>query len=157
MSTNADGSGEWLRPKNLLSCVDYLAPKKGDPKYWIYQAVVDGDVRARRDGRILTKEEASALDKTRWSDTEGDYYALPPDIELSAEDAKRIFETLKSEGFKLMIETKGRFVFGSYRIVEDMVIVTTQDGSSKTVPIGISSSESLARIVLRELTDEGKA
>ena len=44
-----------------------------------------GDARLKHKGRILTTEEAAALRKTRW-DAENSY-ALPPDIQISVEDA----------------------------------------------------------------------
>ena len=56
----------------------------------IFRAVIDGTIRAKHKGRILTTEEAAALGKTRW-DAENSY-ALPPDIQLSVEDALLIFK-----------------------------------------------------------------
>jgi hypothetical protein len=61
-----------------------------DKQQHIFRAVIDGTIRARHDGRILTTEEAAALGKTRW-DTEYSY-ALPPDIQLSVEDALLVFK-----------------------------------------------------------------
>jgi hypothetical protein len=58
---------------------------------------------------------------------------------------------------KLSITLKdGRVVDGHYGVHERMVTVMTARGS-KTTQLGGSSAESLARIMLRELADEGKA
>jgi hypothetical protein len=50
----------------------------------------------------------------------------------------------------------GRVVDGHYGVREKMITVLTARGS-KTTQIGGSSVELLARIMLRELADEGKA
>jgi hypothetical protein len=55
-------------------------------------ASIAGDEEApARNGQLMTSEEVPALCEKRWSDAKGDLYALPADIELSEEDAKRIW------------------------------------------------------------------
>jgi hypothetical protein len=83
---------QWLRPMKLREyCVDQFVPNVRDAEYQLYWAVVEGNIRARHSGRLLTPEAAYALREKRWSPVEGDLYALPPDLELSVEDAKRIW------------------------------------------------------------------
>jgi hypothetical protein len=82
----------WLRPSKLREYyVDPYVRGVRDAEYQLYWAVVEGNVRARLNGRLLTSKETHALRDKRWSDAEDDIYALPPDIELSVEDAKRIW------------------------------------------------------------------
>jgi hypothetical protein len=71
--------------------VDQFVSNVRDAEYQLYWAVVDGKIRARHGGRLLTPEEAYALRNERWSLVEGDLYALPSDLELSVEDAKHIW------------------------------------------------------------------
>jgi hypothetical protein len=83
---------QWLRPMKLReSYIDQFVSDVRDAEYQLYWAVVDGNIRARHGGRLLTPEEAYALREKSWSSVEGDLYALPPDIELSVEDAKHIW------------------------------------------------------------------
>jgi hypothetical protein len=71
--------------------VDQFVSNVKDAEYQLYWAVVDGNIRARHGGRLLTPEEVYALRNKSWSSVEGDLYALPPDLELSVEDAKHIW------------------------------------------------------------------
>jgi hypothetical protein len=71
--------------------VDQFVTNVRDAEYQLYWAVVDGNIRARHSGRLLTPEEVYALRNKNWSSVEGDLYALPPDLELSVEDAKHIW------------------------------------------------------------------
>ena len=83
---------QWLSPMKLREYyVNQFVPNVRDAEYQLFWAVVNGDIRARHSGRLLTPEEASALCKKSWSSVEGDIYALPPDLELSVEDAKHIW------------------------------------------------------------------
>jgi hypothetical protein len=83
---------QWLRPMKLReSYVDQFVSDVREAEYQLFWAVVDGNIRARHGGRLLTPEEAYALREKSWSSVEGDLYALPPDIELSVEDAKHIW------------------------------------------------------------------
>jgi len=95
---------QWLRPLKLREYyVDAYVPNLRDAQHQLYWAVVDGKLRARHKGRILTSEEANALHVSeflggrvfkRWSDCPTELYALPADIELSVEDAERIWGDL---------------------------------------------------------------
>jgi hypothetical protein len=83
---------QWLRPMKLREyCVDPFVRDVRDAAYQLYWAVVDGNIRARHKGRLLTREEAYALREKRWGTVEGDFYELPPDIELSVQDAEQIW------------------------------------------------------------------
>jgi hypothetical protein len=82
----------WISPRILRKYyADFLLPDTvQDKQQQIFRAVIDGTIRAKHNGRILTTEEAAALGKTRW-DIENSY-ALPPDIQLSVEDALLVFK-----------------------------------------------------------------
>jgi len=67
-----------------------------DARYQVYWAVVDGRMRARLGGRVLSPEEVFRLRESQWSGEGEDRYALPADIELSVEDALTIWG---SEGY----------------------------------------------------------
>jgi hypothetical protein len=92
MSRTKRYTRQWLRPMKLREYyVDQFVSNVRDAEYQLYWAVVDGSIRARHSGRLLTLEEAYALRNKSWSPVEGDLYALPPDLELSVEDAKHIW------------------------------------------------------------------
>jgi hypothetical protein len=81
---------EWLRPLKLREY--YIDHRFGDVKEaerQLYFAVIGGKVRARSKGRVLGSEWLKQLSKMRFVDN--NIFALPPDIELSVEDAKRIW------------------------------------------------------------------
>ena len=82
----------WISPRILRKYyADFLLPDTvQDKQQHIFRAVINGTIRAKHNGRILTTEEAAALGKTRW-DMECSY-ALPPDIQLSVEDALLVFK-----------------------------------------------------------------
>jgi hypothetical protein len=83
---------QWLSPMKLREYyVNQFVPNVRDAEYQLFWAVVNRDIRARHSGRLLTPEEANALCKKSWSSVEGDIYALPPDLELSVEDAEHIW------------------------------------------------------------------
>jgi hypothetical protein len=83
---------QWLRPLKLREYyIDPFVPDVRDAEYQLYWSVVEGNVRARHKGRLLTQDEAYALREKHWSDAEDDPYALPFDIELSVEDAERVW------------------------------------------------------------------
>jgi hypothetical protein len=83
---------QWLSPMKLREYyVNQFVPNVRDAEYQLFWAVVNGDIRARHSRRLLTPEEAYALCKKSWSSVEGDIYALPPDLELSVEDAEHIW------------------------------------------------------------------
>lgn len=77
--------GRWSRPRKVLEYyVEQTAPDMQEAKKRLFLAVVSGEVRARLGDTILDP---------RWfKHTKFDAHdplALPPDIELSVEDARR--------------------------------------------------------------------
>lgn len=89
----------WISPLKLREYyADFLVPKDvEDTQRALYEAVLSGAIRAKFEGRILTKEEAAALGQTRWGDAENPY-ALPPDLKLSVADAERIWPAATARG-----------------------------------------------------------
>jgi hypothetical protein len=89
----------WISPLKLREYyADYLLPPDvEDTQQAVYEAVVTGAIRAKLNSRVLTKEEAAALGQTRWGDTENPY-ALPSDLQLSVEDAERIWPAATARG-----------------------------------------------------------
>jgi len=57
----------WISPRILRKYyADFLLPDTvQDKQQQIFRAVIDGIIRAKHNGRILTTEEAAALGKTR--------------------------------------------------------------------------------------------
>jgi hypothetical protein len=85
---------QWLRPPKLREYyVDGCPDVDGiqDARYQVYWAVVDGRMRARLGGRVLSPEEVFRLRDSQWSGEGEDRHALPADIELSVEDALTIW------------------------------------------------------------------
>jgi extradiol dioxygenase family protein len=82
----------WVSPRIMREYYAhfFLAAYVQDPQQEIYKSVVGGTIRAKYQGHILTTEEAAALAETRW-DADSPY-ALPPDIQLSVEDALMVFD-----------------------------------------------------------------
>jgi hypothetical protein len=79
---------EWLRPLKLREYyVDHRCDDVTEAQKQLYLAVVRGDVRARLKGRLLGPEWLDQLAKMKTSDP----FELPPDLELSVEDAERIW------------------------------------------------------------------
>lgn len=58
--------------------------------------------------------------------------------------------------FPVSIELEGRTYSGRYRVERGVITVSTTSGS-KTTQLGRLPEEALARLLLRELVDEGKA
>jgi hypothetical protein len=82
----------WVSPRELCEYyIEHVVQSKDDAEYQLYVAVTDGLIRAKHNDRILTREEAAALGDSPWSNAEGDFYALPPDLEVSVDDAKNLF------------------------------------------------------------------
>jgi hypothetical protein len=82
---------KWLSPRKMIDYyVGYLVPPTEDAEFHLYQAVIDGTVRVRCAGQLLTKAETAAFANKRWSPREGDFYALPPDIGISVSDVERV-------------------------------------------------------------------
>ena len=81
---------EWLRPSKLREYyVDRRFGDVNEAERQLYFAVIGGKVRARSKGRVLGPEWLTQLSKMKFHDTNA--FALPPDLELSVEDAKRIW------------------------------------------------------------------
>ena len=81
---------EWLRPLKLReSYVDGRFADVNEDERQLYFAVIGGKVRARSKGRLLGPEWLAQLSKMKFSAESA--YALPPDIELSVEDAERLW------------------------------------------------------------------
>ena len=81
---------EWLRPLKLREYyMDHYFDDVMEAERQLYFAVIGGKVRARSKGRVLGPEWLTQLSKMKFHDT--DAFALPPDLEVSVEDAKRIW------------------------------------------------------------------
>jgi hypothetical protein len=81
---------EWLRPLKLReSYVDGRFADVNEAERQLYFAVIGGKVRARSKGRVFGPEWLAQLSKMKFSAESA--YALPPDIELSVEDAERVW------------------------------------------------------------------
>ena len=82
---------QWLGQRKIqdyyLNSNNFLNIK--DMDYQFYWAVVDGKIRSRLEGKILSGEELYNLSTKKWSDI--DRYALPVDLEISVEDVEKIF------------------------------------------------------------------
>ena len=59
---------------------------RGDSKR-LYLAVIKGEVRARLKGRVLGTEWLKQIEALKYDDP----FTLPPDLELSVTDAKRLW------------------------------------------------------------------
>jgi hypothetical protein len=92
MATDPDGS-KWLLQDKLREY--YVQDAFGDDieqaQKQIYLAVMRGEVGARRNGRELGPEWLKQISKMTF--LEGEPFALPGDVELSVEDARRHFGT----------------------------------------------------------------
>ncbi len=74
---------QWLPAPKL--CKYYVEPAVGDAQEAqrvLYLAVVTGQVRARSKGRVLRLNQIALMEQIN-------PFGLPPDIELSLEDARR--------------------------------------------------------------------
>jgi hypothetical protein len=79
---------EWLSPRKLQDYyVETAVPDPDEAQKQIYEAVISGKVRARRKGLVLGPEWLKQIAQLKVD--EANPFALPPDIELSVEDAKR--------------------------------------------------------------------
>jgi hypothetical protein len=78
----------WLRPLKLREhYVDHRFDDIAEANRQLYLAVIRGDVRARLKGRLLGPEWRRQLASMKTDDS----FELPPDLELSVEDAERIW------------------------------------------------------------------
>lgn len=92
-----DYQRKWLEPRRALDRVSTYVTHPYEARRQLFLAVVEGTVRVRYQGRELKAEEQWHLRNKRHSDDlGGEPFALPFDIELSAEDVQRIWneETL---------------------------------------------------------------
>jgi hypothetical protein len=79
---------EWLSPRKLREYyVDRAVREVGEAQKQMFLAVVSGEVRARSKGLVLGPEWLKQIAKMKFDDH--DPLALPPDLELSVEDARR--------------------------------------------------------------------
>ena len=81
---------KWLEPRRAVDHICAYVYYPSDPKYELFQAVHDGEVRVRYHGRDLTADERWHLLYNRHGGPK-DPWALPYDIELSVEDINRIW------------------------------------------------------------------
>jgi hypothetical protein len=81
---------EWVSPRMLLE--HPANPWYGDyteAERQLYFAVIGGKIRAQLKGRMLGPEWLKQISKMKFSDKSA--FTLPPDLELSVEDAIRIW------------------------------------------------------------------
>jgi hypothetical protein len=79
---------EWLSPRKILE--RYIDLAVGDirtAEAELYLAVISGEVRARHNGLVFGPERLKQLRDFRADESKRS--TLPPNIELSVEDAKR--------------------------------------------------------------------
>jgi hypothetical protein len=83
-----DDDGKWLRPLKVREyCVDHAFDDVMDAEKQLYLAVICGEVRARRNGRVLGPEWLKQIRRVKFNPN--DPFALPSDLELSFDDARR--------------------------------------------------------------------
>jgi hypothetical protein len=84
----------WLRQLKIEEYfMEHLFDHPNETSYNLYWAVIEGRIRCRYKGRVLTAEEAASLRTENW----GDRWALPADIEISVDDVVEEFETGESK------------------------------------------------------------
>jgi hypothetical protein len=74
-----------------------------DAKHQLYNAVIDREVRARREGCVL---DAKSLHEMRSKKRGDEPYDLPSDVELSAVDAEAIWPESTDAALKVYVEDK---------------------------------------------------
>jgi hypothetical protein len=133
---------QWLRPLKLREYyVDWYVRDPRDAEHDLYWAVVDGAVRTRLEGRLLTSEEAYALRKKRWSDAEE--YALPADLELSVADAKRFWgqpddlssKSLRPTPSKSLRPAPEAMIVKAIRSVYDAIVPGAKPPNIRELPV----------------------
>ena len=78
----------WLSARMLIEYyLDSAEPRIAEPEKELYEAVIRGEVRARANGIVYGPEWLKQIDKLIVN--KDNPFALPPDIGLSLEDAKR--------------------------------------------------------------------
>ena len=84
-------SAEWLRPMKLREYyVDHAFSTVEEADKQLYLAVIRGEVRARWNGIVYGPEWLKQFSRMKFGD-DSDPFALPPDLELSVEDAERLW------------------------------------------------------------------
>jgi hypothetical protein len=84
----------WLRQLKIEEYfMDHLFDHPNDTSCNLYWAVIEGRIRCRHNGRVLTAEEAASLRNKNW----GHRWALPSDIEISVDDVVEEFENGQSK------------------------------------------------------------
>ena len=84
----------WLRQLKIEEYfMDHFFDHPNDTSYNLYWAVIEGRIRCRHNGRVLTAEEADSLRSKDW----GHRWALPSDIEISVNDVLEEFEKGESK------------------------------------------------------------
>ena len=79
---------EWISPLKMQEYyVERAFADIGEAEKQLYLAVINGEVRARLKGLVYGPEWLKQIAKSKYHETNP--YALPPDIGLSVEDAKR--------------------------------------------------------------------
>jgi hypothetical protein len=77
---------QWLRPMKLREYyVDHAVSDVHGAEKQLYLAVIKGEVRAMLNGRVLGPGWLKQVERLKYDDP----FTLPPDLELSVEDAKR--------------------------------------------------------------------
>jgi hypothetical protein len=86
-----DYQRKWLEPRRALDRVSTYVTHPYEARRQLFLAVVRGTVRVRYQGRELKAEQQwHSRNKRHSDDLGGEPFALPFDIELSAEDVQRI-------------------------------------------------------------------
>jgi hypothetical protein len=75
---------EWTSPRKMLF---YHLEQSDDAQRRLYLAVIKGEVRARHKGRVLGPRLLKRVEKLN-----PDFpFALPPDLQLSVQDVRRLW------------------------------------------------------------------
>ena len=94
MAVDDDGS-KWLPPGKVREyCVEHTSATVEEAAEKLWKAVITGKVRARHKGRVFGPEWIKQL--ALLNPSPGHPFALPPDIELSFDDAQQIWGFLYS-------------------------------------------------------------
>lgn len=78
---------DWIRPLKMIEDVASSFKNIDEAEKAVYLAVIRGDLRARLNGKILGPEWLKQIEKLENEEP----FELPPDLELSVEDANRIW------------------------------------------------------------------
>jgi hypothetical protein len=80
--------GRWCGPRKMFEYyVNLVVPDFQEGKKQLHSAVIGGEIRSRWQGTLLGPERLKEIAKMTFDDD--DPYALPWDLELSLEDARR--------------------------------------------------------------------